>query len=58
MDCWRLFSDGCFPPRSFVGGQASAFLSGADGCTDFAREVAVVVTSPAVLAGDVTVGVA
>ena len=35
---------------SFVGGPASAFLSGADGCADFAGEVAVVVTSPAVLA--------
>ena len=42
----------------FVGGLASAFLSGADGCADFAGEVAVVVTSPAVLAGDVAVGVA
>ena len=42
---------------SLVGGLASAFLSGADGCADFAGEVAVVVTSPAVFAGDVAVGV-
>ena len=42
---------------SFVGGPASAFLSGADGCADFSSEVAVVVTSPAVLAGDVAVRV-
>ena len=42
----------------FVGGPASAFLSGADGCADFAGEVAVVVMSPVVLAGDVTVRVA
>ena len=42
---------------SLVGGPASAFLSGADGCTDFTGEVAVVVTSPAFLAGDVAVGV-
>ena len=42
----------------FVGGTASAFLSGADGCADFAEEVAIVVTSPTVLAGDVAVGVA
>ena len=42
---------------SLVGGPASAFLSGADGCVDFAGEGAVVVTSPAVLTGDVAVGV-
>ena len=42
----------------FVGGQASAFLSVIDGCTDFAGEVAVMVTSPAVLAGDIAVEVA
>ena len=32
----------------FVGGPASALLSGADGCTDFVGEVAVAVTSPAI----------
>ena len=42
----------------FVGGLTSAFLSGADGCADFAGGVAIVVTFPAVLAGDVAVGVA
>ena len=42
---------------SLVGGPASAFLSGADGCADFAGEVAVVVTPLAILAGDVAVGV-
>ena len=42
----------------FVGGPASAFLGGAEGCTDFAGEVAVVVMSPAILAGDVAFGVA
>ena len=67
-DCWtRLGSD--LPQRgesavsvdsavSFVGGSASAFLSDADGCADFAGEVAVVVTSPAILAGDVAVRMA
>ena len=43
---------------SFIGGPASAFLSGADGYAYFAGEVAVVVTSLAVLAGDVAVRVA
>ena len=43
---------------SFVRGPASVFRSGADGCADFAGEVVVVVTSPAVLAGDVAVRVA
>ena len=38
-----------------VGGPASAFLSGTDGCVDFAGDVAVGVTSPAVLAGEVAV---
>ena len=42
---------------SFVGGPASTFLSSADGCADFAGEVAVVVTSPVVLACDVAVRV-
>ena len=37
---------------SLVGGPASAFLSGADGCVDFAGEVAIVVISQAVLAGE------
>ena len=67
-DCWtRLGSD--LPRRgesavsvdsavSFVGGPASAFLSGADGCADFPGEVAVVVMSPVVLSGDVAVRVA
>ena len=41
-----------------VGGSASAFLSGADGCVDFAGDVAVGGASPAVLAGDVAVEVA
>ena len=40
-----------------VGGPASAFLSGTDGCVDFAGEVAVSVMSPPVLAGDVAIGV-
>ena len=40
-----------------VGGLASAFLSSTNGCVDFAGEVAVSVTSPAVLVGDVAVGV-
>ena len=67
-DCWtRSGSD--LPRRGesvvgvesgvgFVGGTASALLSGADGCADFAGEVAIVVTSPIILAGDVAVGVA
>ena len=37
---------------------ASAFLSGVDGCVDFAGDVAVGVASPAILAGGVAVGVA
>ena len=36
----------------------SGDASGAEGCADFVGEVAVVVTSPALLAGDVAVGVA
>ena len=43
---------------SLVEGLASAFLSSTDGCADFAGGgVAVVVAPPAVLDGDVTVGV-
>ena len=42
---------------SLVRGPASTFLSGADGCTNIAGEVAVVVASPAVLAGVVAAGV-
>ena len=42
----------------FVGGPASAFLSGADGFADFAGGGgAAVVTSPVVLVGDVAFGV-
>ena len=41
-----------------VGGPASAFMSGVDGCVDFAGDVAVGVASPAVLAGGVTIRVA
>ena len=45
--------------RDFVvGGPTSASLSSADGCEDFAGDCAVSVTSPAVFAGVVTVGVA
>ena len=36
-----------------VGGPASAFLIGADGCANFAGDVAVGVASPAALSGDV-----
>ena len=38
-----------------VGGPASAFLSGTDRCVDYAGDVTVGVTSPAVLAGEVAV---
>ena len=67
-DCW--IRSGSDPSRrgesavnvgsavGFVGGQVSAFLSGTDGCADFAGEVAIVVTLPAVLASDVDVEVA
>ena len=41
-----------------VGEPTSTSLSSADGCVDFAGDVAVSVTSPAVFAGVVTVGVA
>ena len=40
-----------------VGGPASAFLNGTDGCVDFAGEVAFCVMSPSVPAGDVAIGV-
>ena len=36
---------------------ASALLSGADGCANFAGDVDIGVASPTVLAGDVAVGV-
>ena len=38
-----------------LGGPASAFLSGTDGCVDFAGDVAVGVTSPTFLGGEVAV---
>ena len=40
-----------------VGGPASAFLNDTNGYVNFTRDVAFGVTSPAVLAGDVAVGV-